>query len=174
MTTADWNIIENSTNAPDVSFTCPTTANLYYSLFGEFVEGFSSFPIFDTSENPIVDTYYGQYGELVTGPCPTFDCNFYREDDFDKDDNNDREVADNQVIDNNDDQGEDNNQNSDKNYIREQREPSLLGKNSFLDKTQNSRTPSPTLVIPKKAFLDISKEIKLRTVTSNIDKKLSQ
>lgn len=57
-TTADEHTIENSTNAPVVSFARLTATNLYYSSFGEQVKGFSLPLISGILEDLIVDTYY--------------------------------------------------------------------------------------------------------------------
>lgn len=69
-------------------------------------------------------------------------------------------------MDNNNDQRKSNNQNRDRDYTEEQKKPGCLGKSSFLDKTW-----SPTLVISKKAFLDILEDIKSGTVISDTGKK---
>lgn len=62
----------------------------------------------------------------MTGLHLTFNCDYYKKDGFDADENNNRGVADN-----NDNQKVDNNQNSDRDYIKEQKKPDLLKKDSF-------------------------------------------
>lgn len=184
MTTTNWDVIKNSTNTPNVSFTCLATTNLHYDLFGELVEGLSPLPISDIPNDPVIGTYYRQYSELVAGPRPTSDCDRYKKDAFDVDENNDGGaaddrvandgvvddgVADDKVADNNDDQGEGNDQNSDADYTEEQEKPARLGKGSFLDETW-----FPTLVTSEKVFLDTLEDVNLGIVTFDTDKKLTQ
>lgn len=75
ITTTDWDSIKNSIDAPDVIFSCLTTANLHYDLFGELDEGFLPLPVSNTPKNPIIGTHYGQYDELLTDLHSTSDCN---------------------------------------------------------------------------------------------------
>lgn len=114
---------------------------------------------------------------------PTSDHNCYKKDIFDMDKNDDGGVADNGVannraadnkvandgvVDNNNNQGESNDQNSDGDYTEKEKEPSYLGKGFFLDKTRFL-----TLIILKKALLDILEDVNLRTVISDAGKKLT-
>lgn len=124
MTIADWNIIENFLDISNISFARLIVANFHYDLFGKLVEGFSLLLISDISKDPVVNTNYRQYNKLVAGLCLISDYNCYKKDAFDADKNNDEgsvdnRVADNRAVDNNHDQGEDNDQNSDGDYIEE-------------------------------------------------------
>ncbi len=180
-TTTDWDSIKNSINAPDVTFACLAIANLHYGSFGELVEGLSPLPISDLLEDHIVGTHYRQYGELMAGFHPTSDRDRNKKDTLDVDENDGKRAADDKVVDDgaaddgvaenkaandDDNQGESNNQNSDRDYMVKQKKPSHLGKGFFLDKTW-----SRTLVIPEKAVLYISEGVKS---ASNIDKKLTR
>lgn len=119
ITIANWNTIKNSTNAPDILFACLTTINLYYNLFKKLVESFLPFLISNTPKNSVVGIYYGQYDELVTVFYLSSDCNCYKEDAFDIDENNNMRVVEDRIADNYNDQGKSNNQNSDRDYIEE-------------------------------------------------------
>lgn len=129
MTIADPDTIENFIDTSNVLFACLAAANLYYDLFEKLVEGLFYLPISNTPENPVIGIYYRQYSELVISTRPTSNCNRYEEDTFDINMNNNRKVVDNRAVNdgvvdngtanNNDDKGEDNNQNSDKDYTKE-------------------------------------------------------
>lgn len=173
MTTTNQESIKNSINASNITFAHLAIANFYDGLFGELFEDLFSLPISDILKNPIVGIYYRQYGKLVIG---------FLTSDVDK--NDDRRVTDNKVANNraannrtanngaadgNDNQRKDNDQNSDEDYKEEQGELDHSKKGFFLDKTRFS-----TLVISKKALLDILGDVKLKMVTSDIDKKLTR
>lgn len=103
----------------------------------------------------------------------TSDRDRYKEDILDMNENNEGEatdngIADDIVVNNDDDQKECNDQNSDKDYMEKQGEIDCLGKSFFLDKTR-----SLTLVTPENALLDILEDIKPKTVTSDTGKKLT-
>lgn len=121
-TTTDGNAIKN--------FILVAT-NLHYSWFEEHVEGFSPLLISNTPEDPVFDTHYEQYSELVADSRPTSDRNCYKKDAFDVDANNDGGAMDNRLVDNNDDQRGGNNQNSDGDYVEKQRESGYLRKDFF-------------------------------------------
>lgn len=187
MTTAHWDSIENSIEAPDVSFACLAATNLHYGLYGDFVEGLSFLSISNILEDSVC-TYYGQYGELVVGFRPTSDRDCDKEDGFDVDENDDGGAADNKAADNgaadngvaDDDDGD---------YTEEQKKPGRLEKGSFLDKTRSSTlvtpemtlldilegdtTRSPTLVTSEKTLLNTSEDDKPGTVTSDAGKKFT-
>lgn len=55
---ADWDVIENSTNTPDVLFAWLAIDNLYYNLFGKYVDGFSLFSICNIFKDLVVGIYY--------------------------------------------------------------------------------------------------------------------
>lgn len=117
--TVNWNAIKNSTNTSDVSFAYLAIVNLHYGLFGELLKGFVPLPISNTSEDPIIGIHYGQYGKLVASTRPTSDCDHYKKDALDADENDDEGAAEDEVADNDDDQREDNDQNSDGDSMKE-------------------------------------------------------
>lgn len=57
ITPTNWDIIESSTDTPNVLFTRLATINFYYSLFEKLVKSLFSLLIFNTPENPIIDIY---------------------------------------------------------------------------------------------------------------------
>lgn len=184
-TTADWDLIKNCIDASDIIFARLATANFHYDLLGELVEGFSPLPISDTSEDLIVNTYYGQYSKFVASLRATFDYDQYKKDTSDVDTKNnggivdkrtannktaddgvvDNKVADDEAVDYDDNQGESNDQNSDGDYMKEQRKLDHLERGLFFNKTRFC-----TLVTPEKGLLDILKGVKPGTVIFNISK----
>lgn len=104
----------------------------------------------------------------MAGPRPTFDRDHYKKDTLNVDKNDNGRVVKDKVADNDDDQGESNNQNSDRDYKEKQRELGHFKKGFFLDKTWSS-----TLVTPEKALLDTLGDVKPGTVTSDTGKKLT-
>lgn len=97
----NWDLIENSIHIPDVTFARLAAANFHYSLFEKLVEGLSPLSIFNIPEDPVIDIHYGQYGKFVTGLHSISDCNRDKKDVFDIDENNNGGIADDKVIDNN-------------------------------------------------------------------------
>ncbi len=111
--------MENFINIPDISFAYLAASILHYGLFGKLVEGLSPLSIFDIPENLNVGIHYRRYSELVAGPHPTFNCNCYKKDAHNTDENNNggvvedgvvaEKVVNNRAADDNDDQGKGNN-----------------------------------------------------------------
>lgn len=102
--TTNWDIIKNFIDISGIVFTCQAAINLYYSLFRKFVKDFSYLSIFNTAENLIIDTYYGQYSEFMESFYLISNCNYYKKDIFDVDQNNIWEAIKNGVANDNNDQ----------------------------------------------------------------------
>lgn len=121
MITADCNIIEGPIDTLDISFACLAVANFHYSSLEKLIEG--SFPLLISSKSadPVVDTYYGQYGEFVTGSHLTSNSNHFKENALDANKNTDGRAIDNKAVDkkvahDGNDQEEYNNQKSKRDY----------------------------------------------------------
>lgn len=68
-------------------------------MLRKLIEGIPPLPISNILEDPIIDTYYEQDGELLAGSGPISDCNRKKKDSFDADKNNDRGVSDDKIAD---------------------------------------------------------------------------
>lgn len=94
ITTTDWVIAEYINNVFAILFIFLAAANLYYGLFGEFVESSLLFLSSDKSKDYTVSTHYRQYSELMVDFCVISDSTIYK-DIFDIDNKDDKRAENN-------------------------------------------------------------------------------